>query len=120
MFGDDATDTANEDAVRKAEEEAYGDSDYVYMDTPEGGLFIQLGEMPITALRSVQWHKAEAQQFRDFGGQSGYNADFRAKAKAEQRGFMHVGADNMVAEILKPEPEPAEETEMVDAAAAEE
>ena len=72
-FGDGATKDANEDAQNKSEKVGYEMGDYAFVETPYGGLYVQTSaeDLPITELRSVQNHAAEAATFSGFVNHSG-------------------------------------------------
>jgi len=99
--------TANAKAQKKAEKRGYIDgdyedkaeeafvqipeeqSDYEFVMTPEGGLFMQTKEdtHEVWKLRSVGWHDDDQNMIRGFGDNQTDNANDESKAKAEKQSY---------------------------------
>lgn len=117
-FGDHATDTANADADSKAERMGYHMGDYAFVQTPEGGLYLETNDdipasetlidlsekNPIVAqqiwgLRSVGKHESDAADQAAYANYSTESANEEAQKKSEEVGYptaAEIGEDSLV------------------------
>ena len=100
-FGSGATKTANKGASDKAEKSGYEGGDYAFMQTEEGGIYVQTEAKDDTTkvwdLRSVNWHADESSDFQQSGHYHTAAGNADAQAKAESQSYHPVTWGNVFA-----------------------
>jgi hypothetical protein len=90
-FGNGATKDAESKPVKKAESVGYHMGAYAFVQTEEGGIFVQEKNKEDThevwKLRSVGWHDDDQNMIRGFGNSQTDSANAEAKAKAETQSY---------------------------------